>query len=580
MAIENALRKVGRYEIESLIGEGTMAAVYSARDPEIDRSVAIKLLKDEHCVNEEHVNRFLREAKAAGAISHPNIVTIYDIGRVDNTSYICMELLSKKSLADVIAMNARLPVRHAISIGIQAARALEAAHRKGIVHRDIKPGNILLTENEETIKIADFGIAWLDRTNDLQRTQAGMVLGTPRYMSPEQAAGRDLDGRSDLFSLGVILYELLSGKKAFDSNNLATLMLQISFENPTPLRTIAPDVSEGLQRVIIKLLNKRPERRFQSGTELADALERESAATIADDEAAARNWFLPLRVKLAAFAAGALSLLLVIGITLVYYLESRVLETQVLDSGATLAKFIAMETAVPVLAQDWVPLELFVADAGARKTFDYLVVTDHRQVVKASTRKDIIGKAYTAPANAVIRIKRPDFTAFSAVLPSGEAAFLFDTPILFQNTEIGRIYLGLNLDGTRSVLRSTLGLILALGFVAVLAVVGMCLYFGNLIARPIRLLRNSLTDLSVGDFDCRISQGRNDEIGELFAAFNRLAESLQGGLTQRSVEAPTTGILPGPDAVRLRAIGSVADSESTLLLPPIKNPVLKRTGSV
>jgi len=349
VAIENALRKVGRYEIESLIGEGTMAAVYSARDPEIDRSVAIKLLKDEHCVNEEHVNRFLREAKAAGAISHPNIVTIYDIGRVDNTSYICMELLSKKSLADVIAMNARLPVRHAISIGIQAARALEAAHRKGIVHRDIKPGNILLTENEETIKIADFGIAWLDRTNDLQRTQAGMVLGTPRYMSPEQAAGRDLDGRSDLFSLGVILYELLSGKKAFDSNNLATLMLQISFENPTPLRTIAPDVSEGLQRVIIKLLNKRPERRFQSGTELADALERESAATIADDEAAARNWFLPLRVKLAAFAAGALSLLLVIGITLVYYLESRVLETQVLDSGATLAKFIAMETAVPVI---------------------------------------------------------------------------------------------------------------------------------------------------------------------------------------------------------------------------------------
>src|SRR6185503_922034 len=151
--------------------------------------------------------------------------------------------LDKGSLADVLAEMMRLPRKQVLSIGMQLARALDVAHRKGIVHRDIKPGNILIADDGDTVKLTDFGIAWLDHTDNLQNTQ-GLVLGTPRYMSPEQAAGREPDARSDLFSLGVILYELLSGKKAFDSSNVATLMLQISLTNPTPLRTLVPDVPE------------------------------------------------------------------------------------------------------------------------------------------------------------------------------------------------------------------------------------------------------------------------------------------------------------------------------------------------
>ena len=187
--------KIGRYEIESPVGEGAMALVYRARDPEIGRVVAIKVLKDELCVDEDYVGRFLREAKAAGALSHPNIVTVFDVGRFGNAPYITMEFLDEKSLADAIAQHEKLPLKRVVALGIQLARALDLAHRRGIVHRDIKPGNILLMEKGETVKITDFGIARLDRSEDMQKTHAGTVLGTPRYMSPEQAAGHSVDGQ-------------------------------------------------------------------------------------------------------------------------------------------------------------------------------------------------------------------------------------------------------------------------------------------------------------------------------------------------------------------------------------------------
>ena len=270
-----AMESIGRYVVDQKVGEGAMANVYRARDPEIDRNVAIKMLKDKLCVDEEYVSRFLREAKAAGTISHPNIVTIFDVGRYENKPYIMMEFLDEQTLEDVLDDGGKLPLIRLMRIGIQLANALDYAHGEGVVHRDIKPANILFMKGSDTIKIADFGIARVSSSEEVQQTQAGMVIGTPRYMSPEQALGNDVDGRSDLFSVGVILYEICTGQKAFDSGTMTTLLLQITQEDPEPIKKVAPELPVGLQRIITRLLNKNPDRRFQTGAELAEALQRE-----------------------------------------------------------------------------------------------------------------------------------------------------------------------------------------------------------------------------------------------------------------------------------------------------------------
>ncbi len=571
--------KIGRYEIECMVGEGAMAKVYRARDPEIDRVVAVKVLKDELCVDEDYVNRFLREAKAAGAISHPNIVTVFDVGRVGNAPYITMEFLAEKSLADALAEHEKLPIKRVVSIGIQLARALDLAHRRGIVHRDVKPGNILLMEKGETVKITDFGIARLDRSEDLQKTYAGTVIGTPRYMSPEQAAGRAVDGRSDLFSLGVILYELLTGKKAFDSNNVATLMLQIMQKEPEPCRVVAPDVPASLQRIVSRLLQKRPEQRFRTGAQLAEALERELAAITAREEEASRNKFIPLRVRWAISAGAALAVLFLISLGIVYYVELRVVRAQVIDSGAAIAKFIATETAVPVLSQNWVPLELFVKDASERGSFDYLAVTDHDHIVKAATGQDIVGKPFAPPPNARLIVKAADFTASEVNLPGGKAAFLFDTPILFQKTEIGRIYVGISRAGMDSVLRSTLLLMSNIGILTVLSAVGMLYVFGGLLGRPMRLLSNAMRDLGQGDLDRRIAETRNDEFGQLFTAYNHMAEGVQARFAkEKGVAVAKEEIDMDPDQLK-RIVESDGDTEATLLTTSVRGRPSPETAS-
>jgi serine/threonine-protein kinase len=577
-ATETEPTKIGRYEIECLVGEGAMAKVYRARDPEIDRVVAVKVLKDEHCVDEDYVNRFLREAKAAGAISHPNIVTVFDVGRFGNAPYITMEFLDEKSLADALSEHEKLPIKRVVSIGIQLARALDLAHRRGIVHRDVKPGNILLMEKGEAVKITDFGIARLDRSEDLQKTHAGTVIGTPRYMSPEQAAGRAVDGRSDLFSLGVILYELLTGKKAFDSSNVATLMLQIMQKDPEPCRALAPDVPASLQRIVSRLLQKRPQQRFQTGAQLAEALERELAAIAAREEETSRNKFIPLRVRWAISAGAALATLFLVSLGIVYYVERQVVRAQVIDSGAAIAKFIATETAVPVLSQNWVPLELFVKDASERGSFDYLAVTDHDHIVKAATSQDIVGKPFAPPPNASLIVKAADFTASEVNLPDGKAVFLFDTPILFQKTEIGRIYVGINRAGMDSVLRSTLLLMSNIGILTVLSAVGMLYVFGGLLGRPMRLLNNAMRDLGLGDLDRRIAETRNDEFGQLFSAYNHMADAVQVRFAKDGdIAGPRAGVAMDPSQPKIG--DSVTDVEATLLTMSVRERPSPETAS-
>lgn len=262
---------LGRYEIVKELGRGAMGTVFLGKDPRINREVAIKTLRYEEIDSEqldEVKKRFFREAEAAGRLSHPNIVTIYDVGEDYEIAYMAMELLDGSDLAKYTKKENLLPVEETIRVVCCVASALDYAHASGIVHRDIKPANIMMLSNRE-IKVADFGIA---RVMASSKTQTGVVMGTPSYMSPEQIAGKKVDGRSDLFSLGVVLYEMIAGERPFGGESIATLMYNIT-SSPTPsIKEISPNVPDKILPVLEKLLAKDTDARYQTGKELADDL--------------------------------------------------------------------------------------------------------------------------------------------------------------------------------------------------------------------------------------------------------------------------------------------------------------------
>ncbi|MCL4798700.1 MAG: serine/threonine protein kinase [Burkholderiales bacterium] len=269
------MRTLGRYVLQEEIGRGSMGTVFKASDPMIERTVAVKTINALQIQDgsAEPRRRFLREAKAAGRLSHPCIVTIYDVGEFEDTAYIVMELLEGRSLKDVLDRGERIPLATAAQIVLQTADALGFAHRQGVVHRDVKPGNLMLTK-QGLVKITDFGIARIDQTS---RTRTGVVIGSPRYMSPEQVSGRKADGRSDVFSLGIVLYELVTGVAPFDAarpEDFLTLMQNIVAKQAEPPSRVNPEVPAALDAIVERALRKNPDERYPTAEALAEALRR------------------------------------------------------------------------------------------------------------------------------------------------------------------------------------------------------------------------------------------------------------------------------------------------------------------
>jgi serine/threonine-protein kinase len=268
----NLAPTLGRYEIIKELGKGAMGVVFLGKDPKINRMVAIKTLRFEDDVDAEDMKalkeRFFREAESAGRLSHPNIVTIYDTGEDQEMCYIAMELLDGRDLKDWTAKDKLMPMPQVLDHMAKVADALDYAHQQGIVHRDIKPANIMLLKNG-VVKVTDFGIA---RITASSRTATGTVMGTPSYMSPEQLAGKKVDGRSDLFSLGGTLYELLTGEKPFVGETVATLMYKIANERHESPRVYREEIPESVIAVVDKSLAKNVEERYQSGGEMAKDL--------------------------------------------------------------------------------------------------------------------------------------------------------------------------------------------------------------------------------------------------------------------------------------------------------------------
>jgi serine/threonine-protein kinase len=260
-----------RYEIGPEIGRGGMAEVFLARDRLLDRDVAVKVLSSSHVADPTFVARFRREARAAASLNHHNIVAVYDWGEEGDTYFIVMEYVAGRTLRDVLRTYERLPAMEASRIASEIADALAFAHRNGVVHRDVKPGNVLLTP-AGSVKVTDFGIAHADAAEDLTKT--GSVMGTATYLSPEQAQGRQLDGRTDVYSLGVVLYEMLTGVAPFVADNPVSVAYKHVREQPVPPSHIAPDVPGALDRVVLTAMEKNPDARYQSAADLRADLMR------------------------------------------------------------------------------------------------------------------------------------------------------------------------------------------------------------------------------------------------------------------------------------------------------------------
>jgi serine/threonine-protein kinase len=262
---------LGRYEIIGELGQGAMGIVYKARDPLIDRIVAIKTINLALALDEkaEYEARFYQEAKAAGRLSHPNIVTVYDVGKSGDVAYIAMEFLQGRELRDILNKGRCLPVNQVLDIVIQVALGLSYAHEHGIVHRDVKPANIMVV-HDEFIKITDFGIARMASSTVL--TQTGVVLGSPKYMSPEQVLGKSIDQRSDIFSLGIMLYEMLTGQAPFVGETINAVMYQTINTTPPSPGSLNANIPSMLTFIVAKAMAKRLDDRYQNAKEFADDL--------------------------------------------------------------------------------------------------------------------------------------------------------------------------------------------------------------------------------------------------------------------------------------------------------------------
>src|SRR5258706_8545337 len=261
-------RRLGKYELHTLIGEGAMGIVWKAYDTVLRRYVALKLLSSHFRKTKEMQERFLREARAAGAIQHPNIVTVYDLGDVDGQLYIAMELVEGRDLSDIITLREPMALERKLDLVIELLDGLHFAHQRGVIHRDVKPSNVRVMPDGR-VKIMDFGIA---RLQSADASGSGAIVGTPTYMAPEQITNGAITPATDIFAVGCLLYALLAYHKPFEGETVHGVLYQVLTTDPKPLRTMAPSIPAALERAVGKARNKIPEERFETARQMQSAL--------------------------------------------------------------------------------------------------------------------------------------------------------------------------------------------------------------------------------------------------------------------------------------------------------------------
>jgi eukaryotic-like serine/threonine-protein kinase len=543
---------VGRYRIEGVLGQGAMAVVYAGFDPGIERQVAIKCLHREIAADPAYRRRFLIEARAAGHLTHPHIVTIFDVGETDDgRSYIAMERLPGETLASRVSREGFPSLPAIIQLVGQLAAALDYAHANGVVHHDIKPENIMLADGWAYAKISDFGIA---EHRALPRDASGLPAetgGTPAYMAIERLRGEPSDARSDLFSLGVVLYWLLTGKLPWpEFANIAQLIRkrQRSPRPAMPLRDPAtPSILISITRT---LLAPVAESRYQRGAEVIDDLRLAAREYERERETPLAGRIVSLRLRWAGGLGAILSLVLALGLATIYAKQNTAVTGLAQDFGGSMGRMVADESAENLLLGDDAATRALVKDISRNQQIHYLAIADRQGAIIASTRPDEIGGRLLAPAGQPGQPQPGEIRSYRE-RSSGDSdqggMLLFDVPVRYQTKTVGELRLGVSNAPLLAAQHTTLWVILAVLLLTLAAVVGAAYWLFRRPLSMLDLLGEAMLRVARGDFRHRIRLVRRDEFGRLFASFNLMNGALQG----REHRSATAALAALPEDISL-----------------------------
>ena len=525
-------RKVGRYRIDGVLGEGAMAVVYAGFDPGIEREVAIKCLHQEVAADPGYRRRFLAEARAAGHLTHPHIVTIFDAGEADDgRAYIAMERLAGETLASRVARKGFPPLPVIIELAGELAAALDYAHAHGVVHHDIKPENIMLADGWQHAKINDFGIAECRASRDDPSAPRTEIGGTPAYMAPEHLRGEPTDARSDLFSLGVVLYWLVVGKLPWAETHGARRMLLERQRLPRPsIQPRDPSTPSILVDIVHTLLAPDAATRYQRGGEVVGDLQMARREYERLHEKPLANRIISLRLRWTGVLGAVLSLTLLLGLAAIHAKQNAAITGLALDFGSSLGRMVASESAEDLLLGDRAATRALVEDMARNQQIHYLAIADRYGEVIASTQPEQVGHRLPALVGQPAPIQAGDVKSYRGHLADSanqDDMLVFDVPVRYQVATVGELRLGVSDAPLRAARKTTLWVIVAVLLATLAAVVGAAWWMSRRLLALLDVLGSALLRVARGDFRYRIRLVRRDELGRLFAVFNLMNSALQ-----------------------------------------------------
>ncbi|MEO8810412.1 MAG: protein kinase [Rhodanobacter sp.] len=524
--------KVGRYRIDGVLGEGATAVVYAGFDPDIEREVAIKCLHREVAADPGYRRRFLAEARAAGHLTHPHIVTVFDAGETDDgRAYIAMERLAGETLASQVAREGFPPLPVLIELAGQLADALNYAHAHGVVHHDIKPENVMLADGWQYAKINDFGIAECRAASEGPVAPPTEIGGTPAFMAPEQLRGEPTDARSDLFSLGVLLYWLVAGKLPWpETRDVRQLMLERQRLPQPAIQPLDPSTPSILIDMVHTLLAPDAAVRYQRGSEIVDDLQLARREVERLNEKPLATRIISLRLRWVSILGVILSLTLLLGLAAIYAKQNAAVTGLALDFGGSLARMVASESAENLLVGDRAATRALVQDIARNEQIHYLAVADRSGNIIASTQPGQVGRKLPDLTGQKALARTGDIESYRSRIATGanrDEMLLFDVPVRYQQATVGELRLGVSDAALRAAQKTTLGVIIAVLLATLAVVVGAAWWMSRRLLSLLDLLSHALLKVARGDFQYRIRLVRRDELGSLFATFNLMNSALQ-----------------------------------------------------